>query len=248
MFPVNWGKALLSPIFTCTILFAKWDRNHPLDIHDIYLDIHCPVSLKNSGIQVKWMRNSSQAAKTTAIELEAEEKGNGIEEDCLLKYLYTDSLLWRHQNAGNMMEYDCSLGDIPCFKDHVQISLFHVLFLAILWGQMSVNASESTYSRVNIDPHAGTRIISEVCKVHYTMKYSQVCFSWVCIRLNLLGMDEAEFLLTNQLGIGIILDNTYLSYLHCTCYPLVVQHGQLTREQISIQHLRFLPLQTFKQF
>ena len=132
------------------------------------------------------MRNSSQAAKTTAIELEAEEKGNGIEEDCLLKYLYTDSLLWRHQNAGNMMEYDCSLGDIPCFKDHIQVSLFHVLSLAILWGQMSaqpVNQHESTYSRVNIDPNA--------------MKYSQVCFSWVCIRLNLLGMDESEFLLTN---------------------------------------------------
>lgn len=63
---------------------------------------------------------------------------------------------------------------------HVQVSLFHLLSLAI--NSMGANAStagESFYSRVILCILI-PRIIPQVCKVHDTMNYSQTCFSWVC--------------------------------------------------------------------
>jgi len=53
----------------------------------------------NSGIQ-RTKRENRKAAKTTAIELEAEEKGDGIEEDCLYVHESTGKLLGRHQMRG----------------------------------------------------------------------------------------------------------------------------------------------------
>lgn len=56
----------------------------------------------NSGIQ-RTKRENLKAAKTTAIELEAEEKGNGIEEDCLYMYRIAPENFFGDTKCG---EYD----------------------------------------------------------------------------------------------------------------------------------------------
>lgn len=200
MFPRNWKIIILSSL-ACTNIFANG-----IEIYMNYMHIYVYIVQFRSIQRTK--RENLKAAKTTAIELEAEEKGNGIEEDCLYVPYCTRKLLWRHQMRGiwwNMVAV-CS-GWHFVVQDVSRIIILSSLVFSHSMGAHASTASESFCSRV-IFCILIPGIIHQVCKVHFTINYSQACFS--CMMLKLLAMDESEFLLTNQLRIGIIQDNTHL--------------------------------------
>ena len=141
----------------------------------------------NSGIQ-RTKRENRKAAKTTAIELEAEEKGDGIEEDCLYVHESTGKLLGRHEMRGiwwNMVavcsgwHYDISF--FKMFQGSCSGYILPSLVFSHSMGANASTASESFCSRVFLCILI-PRIIHQVCKVHYTINYSQACFS--CMMLN----------------------------------------------------------------